>query len=262
MPEAISLNRRGMTLLELMISMAILSVIMVTVMAFASSISSSAEVEQQSLTLVESASLALDNLADSLQAGYIPDNWAISIYGDDNFRFLVPVDHDDDGDVLDFSGDSPVVEWGAVRDDYFPGDFLDKSHETSSSTQSFYTTIRYVKTGTFTEGDRGIDLNRDGDTVDTFDVGHLEKVYSAGADATRGIDVPERVMILTPDYVVRLDNTDGADWPDMDGDGDADPMFEQNGTRIRVTLYLSNTESKLPLFENVSTTIEMRNQQN
>ena len=84
--------------------------------------------------------------------------------------------------------------------------------------------IRFREMETVKEADVGEDLNRDGDRTDEFSLGIVEIVADGQA---RPITQTTRVMLALPGY-------EG----DLNGDGNADPMFRVNGRNVEIRLQL------------------------
>ncbi len=275
---------RAFTLLEMLISMAVLTVVLTICGYFITSVSRQAEFQQTSNSIESDLSHALEEMTDLLRAAWIPDgtsngqggnyqDWITGLSGINlnagsySLRFLVPVDHDDDGDML---GTNLQIEWGCVRPDAgdpataltktFNGQFLDQEHVSSGgSAQKFYTTLAFVPTSpatSFNESERKIDLNRDGDTTDTFELGRLEKQYPAGAVGTTGssyygVSLAAKSFPLTGDNVVK---------GDASGDGSDDPIFHLTGSTLKITLYMVKLDAETPLLIKSETTVNLGNQ--
>ncbi len=241
-------GQRGFTLVEMMIATAILTIIIVATLTTMSSMSSSVQVETMVAQSEQKGNKALERMAEALRSANIvglPDA------GSDNMSFRVPVDHDGDGDVLSDNVNLDI-QWGAQREEV---DLAGKTVEILGATTIF----RYVVTGSFSEDGR-VDLNRDGDTTDIFDVGRIEKIYAGGATtAYSGVPAVTYSQIVTPmvDSVVRLQ---GQMVGDIDNDGQPDPIFWQDGSTIRIILFLAKTGETEPLMVKVETAVELRNQ--
>lgn len=268
---------RAFTLLEMLVSMAVLSVVLTICGYFMTSIGRQAEFQQNANSVESDLSRTLEELTDLLRPAWIPDgqggneNWingltGINLYtGSYSLRFLVPVDHDDDGDML---GTNMQIEWGCVRPDApaspapantFKGQYLDMAHASSASAQKFYTTVAFVSTSPatyFSESSRNIDLNGDGDRTDTFELGRLEKQYPAGTVGTTnstyyGGSLAAKSLSLTGNIVVKGDGN---------GDGSADPIFMLAGSTLKITLYMVKTDAETPLLIKGETTVNLGNQ--
>lgn len=239
-------GQRGFTMLEMMIATAILTIIIVATLTTMSSMSTSVQIETMVAQTEQKGNKALEMMAEALRSANIV---GLPLVGSGTMRFMVPVDHDGDGDALDGNLD---IEWGAQREEV---DLAGKTVEILAATTIF----RYIPTGSFSEAGR-IDLNRDGDTADTFDVGRIEKVYEGGT-TTAYPGVPavtySQIVVEIVDSVVRLQ---GQDVADIDGDDQLDPMFWQDGSTIRIILFLAKTSETEPLMVKLTTSVELRNQ--
>ncbi len=250
---------RGVTLIELAVTVAILAVILLAASVFTQSLSSAVSVDEQVTEVNHYAGRALSDITEALYQAYVPSenpaNWVNALYaGTNSIQFLVPVDYDGDGDVF---GTDMAEEWGAIRPDYSPGHFLDESHlnGTANPTNRFYTVIAFVQTGTFSETARAYDLNGDSDTDDTFAVGHLAKSWPSGtcskSGATHdGTSAPARSIAFTPDIILLGDG---------DGDGTTDSIFTLTGNTLTIDLYAARTEEAVPLLRHLRTRVNLRN---
>lgn len=112
---------RAMTLIELLVSMGIFVFLMAAVVAVLTISQSSWRQADRQIGLQENVRKARMRLTRELaESGFdaaeptpncmvaISDNAGVN--GSDIIRFSIPVDHDNDGDVLDVNGD---IEWGA-----------------------------------------------------------------------------------------------------------------------------------------------------
>lgn len=256
---------RGMTLMEIMLANAIFSTVIIGALVFMLSISQSSSVEYQALTLEQDANRVLEEMAHTLRAAKVtargtepddldPENGKMEA---GQLCFQVPVDHDEDGDTTSVDATGQLVpEWGAKREDRFPSDYVDG-----------FIVYRFNGTRVFQEASRNIDLNRDGDTTDEFDIGHMEIEYTDGGTHL-GIAPPANsvsVNMMSGNAIVRVrDQVIG----DIDGDGGDDPMFAINpqgnlaksGTVLTITVFTSKPEERIPLLLKTVTSIELRNQ--
>lgn len=108
-----------------------------------------------------------------------------------------------DGDFYDASAN---VQWGCLEDGVASLDVAGAPHRV---------TVRFEQTGTYDESVDNLDLNRDGDTTDTFARGFLRKSTSGGDVHRLGGDA---VILAQPLY-------DG----DRNNDGTPDPLFAVGG---------------------------------
>jgi len=137
----------------------------------------------------------------------------------DSVAYQMPVDPDGDGSMLDADGQ---VQWGTEQD--------------GVAVAGAKVTIRFVADRVLSEPALAFDLNRDGDTTDLFDLGHLERVLPDGS-----------IIPLTGTWILQPNLNHGAD---IDGDGVADPIFSSDATGLKtiaaldVTLAVELTQQK------------------
>lgn len=94
-----------------------------------------------------------------------------------------------------------------------------------------YYALHFEATDAIVEEALGTDLNRDGDTEDLFDLGHIRLL---SWETNRPEQV--QVAILCPNVIVQETCDYGSD---LDGDGFSDPMFllNENTGRLRLRLF-------------------------
>jgi hypothetical protein len=88
----------------------------------------------------------------------------MSLANDSSLTLQVPVDHDDDGDVLD---DNYMLEWGAV----------DQDGVVRLGYTMNYVFVPAASGKTYSESALDIDFNEDGDKSDTFALGGIHKQW-------------------------------------------------------------------------------------
>ncbi|MEM7164131.1 MAG: prepilin-type N-terminal cleavage/methylation domain-containing protein [Planctomycetota bacterium] len=221
------LSRReaGFTLFELMIALVILIVISgALTMVFMSSKELFVYANQRG-ELVERSRRAIDRLESDLMMARI-----VSVQGDNSlapeFTYVLPVDIGEDANgngVLDVGEDENAS--GAL--DTADGDFYDQSANIQwgcleagigrldTPTNPHRITVRFQQTDTYDEATEGIDLNRDGDTTDTYARGFLQQTTTDGEVHRIGGD---SVILAQPQF-------DG----DRNNDGNPDPLFAIGG---------------------------------
>lgn len=255
-------STRGMTLLEVLVANAIFALFIVMALDFMSQMSNAGDIEYQSLTLEQDANNVLDEIVDRMRAARItprngkpldldPDGTPPCRAG--QVCFQLPVDHDEDGDTMKINASNGFeIEWGAVREDVKPADYLDGRM-----------VYQFSKDREFNEADRKHDLNGDGDMTDEFDVGHIEIEYPENYLGTHQGNAPPSagrvaIRMLSGNSVIRVRNKPIAD---IDGNGTDDPMFELNsaGSVLTITIFTSQPEALTPLMRSATTKIDLRN---
>lgn len=223
----------GVTLVEVIISAAILSAILAALFGFMSTYVDAVSYSERTSTLLNTTTRAIERLASVLAGAGV----TLTREGKD-LLYQEPV-----GPIVqDLNGDGHLdVVWGARYG--------------SSELIGGAKVVRFVATAQFSEAARNIDLNGDGDTSDVFDMGHLEELVYASLDTT---DQPLGPSIaITPDTVLQLSGDEGGD---LNGDGVADPIFSFLGpSRLRLHIFASDLASGRPAFIEVSTVVEIRN---
>lgn len=253
---------RGMTLLEVLVANAIFTMVIVLALGFMLHMTNAVDVEYQALTLEQDANNVLDEMVQRLRSARLTprtgkpldlDPTDTAPWEASQICFQMPVDHDDDNDIMKVNASNETeIEWGSVRDDVVPSDYLDGRMA-----------YQFTKDREFNEADRRYDLNRDGDMTDQFDIGHIEIEYPEDYLGTHdGVepDASGRIAIrmMSGNSVVRVRNTEVGD---IDGDGADDPMFEldANGSVLTITIFTSRPEAKTPIMVRAMTKIDMRN---
>jgi hypothetical protein len=129
--------------------------------------------------------------------------------GGDRVAFELPIDADGNGSFYDAHD---ALEWGAVVN--------------GKAVLGARTAFQFATDSTVDEATLGCDLNGDGDRLDRFDVGHLERVKPDGS-----------VEPLTGATILQPAGNHGGD---LDGDGVADPLFavDTAGAKSIVTVDL------------------------
>lgn len=285
-PRSDTKQQQGMTLLEILLANAILAVIIVIVFQFMGSMTDNIDLEFQRLTLEQDANRVLEEMAHTLRscrvtpkitdaeadalASYQPHPVLVQYnLGSDDYPnqagqicFQVPVDHDEDGDMMVAEGQTFKTEWGAKREDLWPRDYLDA-----------HMIYRFVPETEFREAERNFDLNQDGDRTDVFDIGRMELVFTQGG-SHKGLPPPREngvfVNMMSGNSIVRVK---GQPVGDIDSDGKDDPMFSltrldvltgQSGTGVvssvlTITIFTTRPAEKIPLLVRSTTSIELRN---
>lgn len=158
------------------------------------------------------------------------------------------------GDGVGFSYQQPVdpartgsfVEAGEVR----WGARVGGGDVTSGAAAIVYSPVAQV-----TEANLDFDVNRDGDQLDTFDIGRIVEVAWNGTDTALGAS---RTNLISPIILQEVDNYGS----DLDGDGLQDPMFlwtpESGRLRIRMFALIGDL-SGYELIRRFETILHLRN---
>lgn len=124
-----------------------------------------------------------------------------------------------------------------------------------SPSNTAHTQLRFRAQGTLSESERFVDLNRDGDQLDVFELGQLVKSSFANpGDVQSNIEVP-----LGPRMVLQEREAYGSD---LDGDGFEDPLFLWDPLRSRLSLRLfvvGDDPKGRPAVRRVQSSIYLRN---
>jgi len=181
-------SRRGSSLIETTIAMAVLLTILGALLRGALATAGGIDVTAAHIRVQVDA--AVDRVVGELEfadlAAPAPDATAIAC--------ALPIDPDGDGSVLDAAG---AVQWGA--------------NVGGVPTPGVQVVVRWTFDRVLSEAALALDVNGDGDTLDSFDLGRLERVEADGG-----------VARLTGNWVAQ---PTGARGGDIDGDGVADPLF-------------------------------------
>lgn len=225
-------GRAGFTLLEMMVAIAILSVVMLAVFRTMTHTSDLAAVEAQQNDLEKAGQKMLEEMSAALRSASV-----ISISSDGTrIVFQVPVDLDGNGTVLDGSGN---VEFGAQEGGVVTDDTI---------TYRFVQDVVGAQPDMLSEGLLRRDINRDGDLLDRFDRGFLGRITSAPGAALREC---AGVWVVQPTA-----NYGG----DVDGDGSADPIFRMANERLWIDLWLASVDrTGMVHFVHCNTSVFLRN---
>jgi hypothetical protein len=152
--------------------------------------------------------------------------------------YRVPIDPAGGTDYL--NGED--IQWGAT----FRGNPI----------LSGWMAIEYVPIRSFTEAETGDDVNGDGDTNDTFDVGQLRRRIWDTANPGGAVDD----LGLGPSAILQEQCNWGGD---LDGDGFNDPMFlwDEPSRTLHVRLFLVGRSVRdLPIVRRVESVMFLRNE--
>ncbi len=245
-------NERGMTLVEVLIASAILTVFLVGMMGFMGTLSDSTSLHRVRADLLTQGDRVLNTMTETLRSSFIPgtspNDWQTSLNaGDTQVRFVLPLDFDGDGDVVDAALDP---EWGVYREDVTPYSYVLFDPAAASPAQRYY----FQSSRTYSESAANVDLNRDGDTNDSFQIGSIILEYPSGSYTPVGGSTPSSIAAGTVRQIGDIVISG-----DMDGDGVIDPIFLLNGSRLTINLWLTNLDMEEPPVQQVTTDIDLRN---
>ncbi len=235
------MSARGMTLVEVMIAMAIFSIIMVSITV--SLMQGSDQVAYE---------LPRDELGTTMQAIFerielvLRDARVTKVAADGSWvDFKVPVDIDNDGDVF-VTLDPFQIDWGVVKE-IGPGGV-----QVSAATGTLAFVLR--KDGAvLSEIALGKNINpnteRPRDMTDVFDLGEI--VFTSTDD-------PSWHRRLGGDFILQ---PSGAWGKDIDGEGTGDPIFSGTGKQLTVRLFMGRAPTGVPpILMSRTVTIFLRNQ--
>ncbi len=200
-PAATSHSGSGFTTLETTVALAVFITTAAVSAPFFTALTSYYTESLFRSNLMESAKIAQERLHDDLVSAKV---LSLTTGADGNpiLTFVVPVELNNGTkvDYLDSAGD---VFWGCVESSGPMQDATGSQHRLI---------LGVVPSSTVAESAARLDLNNDGDTVDTFQLGSL-RLRTTGGEET----------LLNSDRVVISQDKVGAF--DMDGDGVKDPLF-------------------------------------
>jgi hypothetical protein len=152
------------------------------------------------------------------------------------FSYQVPTDVDGSGY---FDGNSIV--WGATLD--------------GRELRDCWSALVFQPDSTVSEADLRLDVNRDGDRDDEFDVGRLRKRTWNSADPA----MPASDVAVGPSGVIQEHCRWGAD---LDGDGFDDPLFlwDAGRRRLHVRLFLLVVSQSESIVRSAETVVFLRNE--
>lgn len=201
---------KGFTLMEVIIAVAIISVIMMTAISAMKMAGDTLAADIMDNMVYSSIEQVAGELCEEMQ--YAPGS-SISVSNDGSWvNFQVPVDLDGDGTVYPAGDTSQPVELGVIH---------------GGVPSSGSTTYRFVSTGSVSEAALSMDLNGNGNMSDSFEVGYMEKVMSDTVSAW-SIQMRRGNGFVQPK---------GALGGDIDGDGQPDPVFAVSGNTVTVNLW-------------------------
>jgi hypothetical protein len=183
-------NRRGFSLVELLVVTGTLGLISALVVSGLERGQRFANTEMSRASIESKFHSGIDRIRRELAVARVDD----PIDSGTRVRYMVPIDADGDGLTYDGNG---VVTWGYVV--------------AGVPTPGAAAWFAYVIDQVVDEAGLGLDVNRDGDLLDVFEMGHLEHQTPDG-----------RAVPLTGSTMLQKAGNPGGD---VDEDGTLDPLF-------------------------------------
>jgi hypothetical protein len=156
------------------------------------------------------------------------------------FSYRVPVDPTDSNPPVYLDGDE--LQWG-------------HSLRGTPSTDA-WGCLYYAPRFEFLEAATGDDINRDGDTVDVFDVGQVRRIIWNTLDPS---EAPQDIG-MGPTNILQ----ERCNWgSDLNGDGFDDPLFlwHDDNRQLHIRLYiLGRTNADIPIVRSVESMVFLRNE--
>jgi hypothetical protein len=161
------------------------------------------------------------------------------------------------GDGSGFSYRVPVDPGQSTPPNYLnQEDQLQWGHDLGGPTEDAWACLYYVPKFTYDESVSGDDLNRDGDTLDVFDIGQIRRrIWN-----TQDPSVAPADLGLGPTVILQ----ERCNWgSDLNNDGFDDPMFlwDREARRLHVRLFiLGRTVADVPIVREVQSLVFLRNE--
>ena len=180
------------------------------------------------------------NPAPNLYDGISQELFGSVFYEGDGsgFSFRLPVDP---------LGTGSFVEDGELR----LGAMLENGDDVNG-----WSAVYFEPVATVTEESRGVDINRDGDREDRFDLGSLRMRSWRTTDASPNMT---REVGLCPPIILQEECAWGGD---LDGDGFSDPIFlyDERTQRLRIRLHvLTGTVGEIGVVKRKELAMFLRN---
>jgi type II secretory pathway pseudopilin PulG len=196
----------GFTFVELVISMGICVILAVTGASLMVKTTSYFTESVVRSDLMESAKVAQERVFDQLySARIISLQWTTATRP--MLTFVVHLELPVAGGGVDWVDSTGKVNWGAVEPTGPKLDVVGSVHRV---------TITVASSGTATENESKLDINQDGDQLDSFETGSLVMRTTEGTDSNF---LPGRLVL----------GVGGNGSTDIDGDNVADPLFQVVG---------------------------------
>jgi hypothetical protein len=161
------------------------------------------------------------------------------------------------GDGTGFSYRVPVDPTNSIPPNYLDGDQLRWGHTLNNvPSMDAWACLYYVASATFVEAATGDDVNRDGDTLDVFDIGQIRRRIWDTLDPAN----PPADLGLGPTNILQ----ERCNWGgDLNGDGFDDPLFlwDEETRQLHMRLFiLGRTNADLPIVRDVESLVFLRNE--
>jgi len=246
------MNNKGFTLMEVMVSVAILAAVGVAVSMLLLSSSQELSVNMPAIDV----EIQVDRTMNRMRAELADASASMVTVGADGswVSFAVPV----------------MVEqsWGAGGDRQLRyGARLGRLEASGGLnalvfTESTASGVSPVSEATVVQGGVNINANTEttSDTSDVFTMGNISLVYDPdGSFPTLNGD--EVTRLITGDWVAQVDNGSGTLGQDISGDGAANPLFALNGSSVEIDLWgLTVVRSaRTPILVNGTSSLALKN---
>jgi prepilin-type N-terminal cleavage/methylation domain-containing protein len=223
-PKFMSSGRAGFSILEVIISLAILTILLLGLGMMMQSSQDVYTAGMNAASVQNSVALIVDGITMAIKEGRI-----VSVSSDGRTITLqCPVDWDGDNDCL---SNSWAVEWGAKH--------------VSGENRDWSVAYSFQPDTTVSESGSGIDYNCDGDTADTFRKGAMYRWYLDSSGAVNDNQVITPSCLLQP-----VNYGDG----DVNNDASNDPVFirlsattglpDAAGSVVRVSFFMVSLDGK------------------
>jgi hypothetical protein len=216
----------------MMVAVGILSLVLLMAFATLKSTTDVSTMEYTRNEMDRTGAKALETICAELKESSV-----LGVAGDGTVLiFQVPADLDGNGTVLDKTGE---CEFG-INDGGIPA--------TGAINFQFVQNASNMTGETISEPNLRRDLNGDGDMTDVFDRGRILRTTSLpGA----------KISTVSGFYVVQPSGNWGGD---IDGDGNADPLFRMSGKRVWVDLWMIATDqSGMQHLVRCQSSVQLRN---
>jgi prepilin-type N-terminal cleavage/methylation domain-containing protein len=223
----------GFTLVELMISLVILSATLGIAFSMMLAYQDAVTVQRREIAVVQQASRAMEDMVDQLRSV----NIVTTDEGEPNYiRFQIPVNPDGEGYV----DDKREIRWGTVyAGEVLPGGWC---------AWRFVPKMEGENEAVLDEAAIGYDIDLNGSATDVFVIGRIQATYYESDDLAIA---PVGTLDLTQDIVIQVKD-------------DPDPMMIFTGfgalsPSLTVNLAVVDPETSVPLVIELRATVEFEN---